>query len=272
MLRIQSIDSLAIPALAPYRTLRQSDEHRRKGIFVCQGEKVVGTLLGSELSLVSILATAEWLERLRPELEARRELIEVYLGGKELLQEVTGHSMYQPILAVARIPRPPTVASILLNSRRPYFLVALDGVGSAENMGAIVRSCAAFEVDGLLVSGTSCSPYLRRSVRSSMGGIFHLPAVDVPDLGSTIRDLQSQGIPCIAAHPHATGRSIEDIDFKGDVCVVLGSEGEGISPAVLAACAGHAAIPISERVDSLNVAGAATAFLYEVRRQRRASR
>ena len=269
MLRIHTITSLDMPGLEPYQSLRQMEEHREKGIFVSQGEKVVQTLLTTDLIVSSIMLSAAWLERVRPALEARPEIIDVYVGEKPLLQAVIGHTMYQPILAVARIPQPPTLPSMLMGAKRPYFFVAMDGISNAENMGSIVRSCAAFEVDGLLVGATSCSPYLRRSVRASMGGIFHLPAVDVPNLAASISDLQAQGVLCVAAHPHPTGRTIDQVDFKGDVCVVLGSEGGGISKPVLDACAEHAAIPINPKVDSLNVAGATVAFLYEVQRQRR---
>jgi tRNA G18 (ribose-2'-O)-methylase SpoU len=132
----------------------------------------------------------------------------------------------------------------------------------------LVRNCAAFNAQTLIVGETCSSPFLRRAVRSSMGTIFQMPIVESASLIQAIRDLRESGIRCIAAHPHVVGRTLSQASFEGDCCVVFGSEGYGISPAVLAACDEAAAIPMPETVDSLNVGSAAAVFLYEANRQR----
>ena len=101
-----------------------------------------------------------------------------------------------------------------------------------------------------------------------MGSIFHLPVVETTSLTQAFADLRAQGIRCIAAHPHADGRVLSQANLRTDCCIVFGSEGYGISPAVLAACDEAAAIPMPETVDSLNVGSAAAVFLYEANRQR----
>ena len=143
----------------------------------------------------------------------------------------------------------------------------LDALTSAENLGALVRNSAAFGVHAMLVGETSSSPFLRRAVRSSMGAIFQLPIVELSNLAQTLLDLRQHKIRCLAAHPH-TRRTVSQADFTGDCCLVLGSEGYGISPAVLAACDEAVAIPMSSGVDSLNVGSAGAVFLYEANRQR----
>jgi tRNA G18 (ribose-2'-O)-methylase SpoU len=87
-------------------------------------------------------------------------------------------------------------------------------------------------------------------------------------LAGALRALREQGIRGIAAHPHAEGQTLPQADFTTDCCAVFGSEGYGISPAVLAECAQAAAIPMPPTVDSLNVGSAAAVFLYEANRQR----
>ena len=72
----------------------------------------------------------------------------------------------------------------------------------------------------------------------------------------------------VAAHPHTDQRTLSQADFTGDSCVVFGSEGNVLSPEVLAACDEAVAIPMAAGVDSLNVGAAAAVFLYEARRQR----
>jgi tRNA G18 (ribose-2'-O)-methylase SpoU len=157
---------------------------------------------------------------------------------------------------------------IIARSPQPRLLAAADSLSSAENLGALVRNCAAFSAQALIVGETCSSPFLRRAVRSSMGTIFQMPIVESASLTRAIHDLKEWGIRCIAAHPHVSGRTLAQANLAGDCCVVFGSEGHGISPAVLAACDEAAAIPMSETVDSLNVGSAAAVFLYEANRQR----
>jgi tRNA G18 (ribose-2'-O)-methylase SpoU len=163
-------------------------------------------------------------------------------------------------------------------------LVAVDGLSNAENLGALMRNCVAFGVQALLVGETSSSPFLRRSVRNSMGAIFQLPVWEARmanqavqlrrddpapfSLAQTLHDLRARGIRCIAAHPRPDGKTLSQADFSGDCCVVFGSEGHGISAQVLAACDEAVAIPMLNGVDSLNVGAAAAVFLYEAKRQR----
>jgi tRNA G18 (ribose-2'-O)-methylase SpoU len=268
MFSARQIDSLDLPELQPYRTMRRQAEHRAQGIFVAEGEKVVTRLLESRFTVVSALLPEKWLRKLEPLLQARPEHIRVFVAEKKLLETLTGFSMYQSLLAVGQIPPPAPLEDILARSPRPRLLAAADALSSAENLGALVRNCAAFNVHALLVGETCSSPFLRRAVRSSMGAIFQLPIVETPSLAAALRDLRARGLRCIAAHPHAAGRTLSQADFAGDCCIIFGSEGYGISPPVLALCDDSAAIPMPPTVDSLNVGSAAAAFLYEANRQR----
>jgi tRNA G18 (ribose-2'-O)-methylase SpoU len=176
--------------------------------------------------------------------------------------------MYQGLLAVGKVPPLPTLADVVARSPQPRLLAAADGLSNAENLGALVRNCAAFNAQALIVGETCSSPFLRRAVRGSMGAVFHLPVVETSSLTQALHELRERGIRCIAAHPHSDGRTLADANFAGDCCVVFGSEGYGISPAVLAACDEATAIPMPPTVDSLNVGSAAAVFLYEANRQR----
>ena len=269
MLKVRHIDSFELPELQPYRTMRRQMEHRKQGIFVAEGEKVVRRLLESKFGVNSVLLPAKWLEELRPQLEARAEEVKVFVAEKPLLETLTGFSMYQGLLAVGKIPEQHSMADILAQSPRPRLLVAADGLTSAENLGALVRNCAAFGAHALLTGETSTDPFLRRAVRSSMGAVFELPIVGTTNLVEELRRLSELGFRCIAAHPHVERRMVEQADFSGDCCIVFGSEGYGINAAVLQVCQDAVAIPMSQKVDSLNVGSAAAVFLYEAARQRR---
>src|SRR6266545_5707991 len=178
MLRVQEIETLELPELAPYRTMRRQWEHRQEGLFVAEGEKVVRRLLESDFTVVSLLLPEKWLREFEPLIRSRPEEIRAYVAEKRLLEQLTGFSMYQGILAVGTIPERATLEIVLKSSERPRLFVAVEGLSNAENLGVVVRNCGAFGVDALLVGETSSSPYLRRAVRSSMGVIFRLPVVE----------------------------------------------------------------------------------------------
>src|SRR5450432_48732 len=249
-LRIQKISSPDHPERAPYHTMRRSAEHEAQGIFIAEGEKVTRRLLESQFTIVSVVLPEKWLEDFRPLLEARSEDFTVYLAEKELLETITGFSLFQGVLAVGKIPEIGSLDGILAKSPQPKLFVAVDELANAENLGALMRNCVAFGVQALLVGETCSSPYLRRSVRNSMGTVFQLPVWEVKmaneavrvrrddppkfSLVQTLHDLRTQGIRCIAAHPHQSGKILSHADFSGDCCLVFGSEGNGISAPVLA--------------------------------------
>lgn len=268
MLHVQNIASVAPPELAPYRTLRRRKDLERRQLFVAEGEKVVRRLLESDFPVVSLLLTREWLEQLEPWLHRRSEPIQVFVATKEEIEQITGFNCYQGVKAVGRIREPATLDTVLQKSARPWFLVALDGLSNAENLGVVVRNCAALGAQALIVGETSGSPFLTRAIRTSMGAIFRLPAVEVSDLVASLTTLRTRGVRCVAAHPHTDQRGLAQADFRSDCCLVFGSEGHGLSAPVLAACDEAVAIPMHGGADSLNVACAAAAFLYEVARQR----
>jgi tRNA G18 (ribose-2'-O)-methylase SpoU len=266
---IRPVETLEDPYLQPYRTLRRPLEHQREGIFVAEGEKVVRRLLESTTDVVSLLLTPEWFEIYRLTLEGRAVDAHVFVAPKPVVESIVGFHLHQGIMAVARIPKPVPLAGVLEQSRQPRLLVAVDGLTNSENLGVLVRNCAAFGVDALLVGETSSSPYLRRAVRNSMGTVFRLPVVQLTDLVAAIHELRSaHHVRVLAAHPHADKNIVHVPRFGVDCCLVFGSEGEGVSAEVLAACDESVAIPMKAGVDSLNVASASAVFLYEVQRQR----
>ena len=268
MLRIEAITSLDAPELEPYRTMRRSEEHRHRQIFVAEGEKVVRRLLESSFPVVSVILPGKWLQEYRPLLERRSEMITAYVVEKDILETLVGFSMYQGVLAIGKIPKLPGLDEVIASTASPRLFVALDALTNAENLGGLVRNCAGFGVQALLTGQTSSSPYLRRAVRGSMGTIFKIPVVENLDLSIALRELRARNIRCIAAHPHIAGPTLPQTDFSQDCCIVFGSEGHGIGPEVLKACDAAVAVPMALEVDSLNVGSAAAVFLYEVNRQR----
>ncbi|HVN47765.1 MAG TPA: RNA methyltransferase [Bacteroidota bacterium] len=269
MLSIISITSLDLPALQPYRTLRQPVEHFRAGIFVAEGEKVVRRLIESDLEILSALLTPEWLEEYRSLFESHSQQCTVYVADKNILETIVGYNLHQGIMAMGKIPSPATLEDVVVRSSEPQLFVALDGLTNSENIGVAVRNCAAFGVQAVIVGETSSSPYLRRAVRNSMGTVFKIPIVHSNNLLQALEALRTQHrVKILAAHPHTEEHVLPQTDCRTNLCLVLGSEGEGISQQILAACDEAVAVPMHNGVDSLNVSSASAVFLYEVFRQR----
>ncbi len=266
---VTPIESLDAPELKLYNTLQRTEEHERAGVFVATNAKIVQRLLTSRFEVLSALLTKPWLEKLEASLRARPEReIAVYVGEKPLLETITGYHLHQGALAVGRVAAQPTFDELLAASQRPFLLAAVEGIASAENLGAIVRGCAAFGVHFLIVGETCVSPYQRRAISGSMGSIFEQAVVRADNLVATLTRLRARGVRCVAAHLGPDATKLSAVDLRGDSCIVFGAEGPGLSDAVISACDDIVEITMPTHMNSLNVAAAAAVFLYEAARQR----
>jgi tRNA G18 (ribose-2'-O)-methylase SpoU len=220
------------------------------------------------------LVTQEWLERLGPLFRARGEPFPLFVvTDSDVLEALTGFEYHQGVLAVARCPPERPLEDVLRDarasdSRARRLVVALDGVTWADNLGGIMRSAAALGATAVLAGERSASPWLRRAVRISMGGVLFVPVVHTKDLAAELQVLARGGFRIVAADAHA-GTRLPDYRFGDDACIVLGHEFEGVSPAVQSVCADAVTIPMTGAIDSLNVASAAAVMMYEFVRQGR---
>lgn len=219
------------------------------GYFIGDGEKAVRRMLALA-RVEKILCSADWVERL-----PIPPTVEVRIASREAIDRISGLKMHQRLMALAPIPEPGPL--------RGSFLVALDRISNAENVGAILRSCAAFGADGLIVGPETASPWLRRSVRVSTAAGLVVPVHFTKDLAEMLRPLNAW-----AAHLYGDRRNYTEVDVRQDCCIVLGGEADGPSPDTLAACRGSIYIPMASGWDCLNVAASAAVLLAEVRRQR----
>lgn len=150
-------------------------------------------------------------------------------------------------------------------SQTPLILVA-EAVEKPGNLGAMLRSADAAGVEGVLVCDRRTDVYNPNVVRASKGTVFNVPVIEC-ESGVALDWLQSHGIAIVAATPQATTFYTE-ADLRGPLAIVVGTEKEGLSPLWLNRATAQVRIPMRGRVNSLNVATAATLLMYEAVRQR----
>ncbi len=149
----------------------------------------------------------------------------------------------------------------------PRIFLLLDAIRDPHNFGAIIRSAAALGASAVVIGEEGQAPVNNHVARASAGALNRIPIVQVPEIGQAPPILKARGIRIVAAN-HRASTPAWEYDFSKDACLVLGNEGSGIGDDMLRLCDDEIAIPGVAEIDSLNVAAAATAILYEARRSR----
>jgi 23S rRNA (guanosine2251-2'-O)-methyltransferase len=148
----------------------------------------------------------------------------------------------------------------------PLF-VMLDGVTDVRNVGAIARSAEGMGAHGLVLPMQNSARINADALKTSSGALSHLPVCREPSLVQAIDTCTYAGLRAVACTERAQ-RPLYEFDLSGPMALVMGSEEDGIQPAVLRRCFHAAAIPMYGQVGSLNVSVSASIFLYEIQRQR----
>ncbi|MEJ2585940.1 MAG: 23S rRNA (guanosine(2251)-2'-O)-methyltransferase RlmB [Robiginitalea sp.] len=155
----------------------------------------------------------------------------------------------------------------ILSEKEAPLLLLLDGVSDVRNLGAIIRTAACTGVDGIILPDSGSAPVTADTIKTSAGAVFNVPMAKTPHIKDAVYYLQASGVQVVAATEKAKD-SVFDSDLTPATAIVMGSEGKGVSPAVLKAANRTARLPILGSIASLNVSVACGVFLYEVVRQR----
>lgn len=269
-LRITSTNDKRIE---PYKLMTQAALlFERERVVVAEGAKVVRRILQSDLQIVSLFASERYYEQFSQELQAklqRGELLpaQCYTADKTLMSEIVGYKLHEGVMALAQAPEQHNLYDTTRTIALPA--VFLSGVVDSENVGAIVRNCVAFGIRSLIVDEETSSPYLRRAVRVSLGGIFGMTVYSSFDLRSDIHELkETRGVRIIAAETGSDAITLTSYHFPEEYILFFGSEGYGLRSEVLSVVDDIIQIPILANantafaVNSLNVAAATAVMLY----------
>jgi TrmH family RNA methyltransferase len=252
--------------LSFFTSLRGKSGHLDEGIYIVENPKIVERVLASDAAVLVAYLTAEYFSLFEP-LLARKAgpAINVIVGEKTEMESIVGYSLHQGVMLAVRIP---SSLNDNLELSSPHLVVALDSIADAENMGALIRNAAAFQADALVVDDQSCHPFLRRSVRVSMGTVVDVDIRRYERLPRFLIEMKARGSRVIGAALGRESTPLASVDLTGDLILVFGAEGRGIRREVLQVCDELLEIPMSPHVDSLNVAVANGIVLHRAREQR----
>jgi 23S rRNA (guanosine2251-2'-O)-methyltransferase len=198
---------------------------------------------------------------------AQRAGVTPQIVGPGVLEQHAHTAEHQGYLAKMGTYPYRTVDDVLSSApENPLYLV-LDAIQDPFNFGAMLRSAGAFAVNGVFIGTHRQVPVTSMVARSSAGVVNHVPIVQVAELPVLARTLHERRVRVIGATEKAD-KPLTACDLSGATAIVVGNEGTGIGPELLACCDAQVRIPIEPVAGSLNAAAAAAVFFYEARRQR----
>lgn len=238
------------------------------GMFVCESAEVIGRALDAGYEPVSFLAEKE---NLTDSVKATMDRCDVpiYIAAHDVIKDIPGYGLTRGMLCLMRRKAPSKVEDVIDGSKT---IAILEDVMNPTNIGAIMRSAAALNIDAILLTGGCADPLYRRAARVSMGTVFQIPWAYFDKKESWPEDginrVKRAGFSIIA-----TALLDNTLDIRDSVihncekkAIILGTEGTGIKDQTLNMCDYTVKIPMSHNVDSLNVAAASAVTFWELTR------
>ena len=246
------ITSRKHPLIAHLRALAADGELRREqGEFVCDGHKLLAEAVAAGAEIRAVL----WKEGAVGAAPCERQ----YCAPADLFDYASPMKNSPGPLFTVGMPAPDTAAPL----RRA---ILLENVQDPGNVGTVLRTAAAFSIDAVLLCGDCADLYSPKTARATMGAIFRQRAFAV-SLDALPALLAQNGLKLYGAALSGTARDVRKVDIT-QCAVAVGSEGRGLSEALLSLCDGEIIIPMDARSESLNAAVAASVLMWEMSRER----
>ncbi|TGN06704.1 TrmH family RNA methyltransferase [Leptospira bandrabouensis] len=252
---MQNIHSAQDPRLSAYQLLKAKEETSDK--FIADHEKTAVRLLTSNLEVESVFCMPKYWEKHKGLIQSKQlQPNKCFVAEKSVFEKTIGFSVHQGFMAIGY-----QKWSSLSEVESP--ILAVNYIVDSENIGSILRTAAAFGIRTVIFDSQSASPYLRRSVRVSMGSLFQISLVRTQNLRETLISLKASGNQILSLSLPREGdnlisktKSVYELKKQNHFVLVVGNEAEGISPDVLNLSDLLIYIPMKNQIDSLNVSHA----------------
>lgn len=286
-MRFVQLESIDDERVAAYVNLTEIQLRNRlepaKGIFIAESPKVIDRALAAGREPLSLLVEEPWLEGMASffeRIDARWGAdVPVYVASPEQLRRLTGYRLHRGALCAMRRWPLPSVAEVCRDARR---VAVMENIVDHTNVGALMRSAAALDVDAVLVTPSCGDPLYRRAVRVSMGTVFQIPWTRIggddkrywPLQG--VDELKRLGFTTVAMALEEDSIGMDELtrrlecdpaehDHIDRLALIFGTEGDGLSRHTIARADLTVRIPMSHGVDSLNVAASSAVAFYATR-------
>ena len=247
------ITSVQNPRVKALRALREPRTRKKAGLFLIEGEKMLGEARAAGLAVREVLYDPE---RVSPEAAGSGAQPAAAHVIAALCDTVTP----QGTVAAVEPPAAPTLDELCAARRRGTLLFTLlDGVQDPGNVGTIWRTCDAAAFDALILSPDCPDEYSPKVIRASMGAVFRVPTLRM-DLLAAIDSLRRAG--CAIVSSQLDGAPLRAGLPRGDIALVIGNEARGVSPQVRAQATHTLRLPMPGGAESLNAAVAAGIMMY----------
>lgn len=217
-----------------------------------------------------IIKSGPYAKSLIPIIElAKSKGVVIQQAEPAKLDKLSGGENHQGVVAYVSAYEYVSVKDILEKAREKGespFVIICDKITDPHNLGAIIRTANCVGASGVIIPKRNSVGVNSVVMKTSVGAAEYTPVAKVTNIASTIDDLKEEGLWITAAD--MDGQSMYDIDFKGAIGIVVGSEGSGISRLVREKCDFIASIPMKGEINSLNASVAASVLMYEALRQR----
>ena len=268
------LDSIDDERVSAYTNLTEIQLRNKlepsKGLFIAESPKVIDRALTADREPISLLVEEPWIGGMS------ETDIPVYVASPEQLKQLTGYRLHRGALAAMKRWPLPSVEEVCRGARR---IAVMENIVDHTNVGALMRSAAALNVDAVLVTPSCGDPLYRRAARVSMGTVFQIPWTRIggddkhywPFTG--MQELRDLGFTTVAMALEDDSISLEELvrrlnndndekDHIDKLALIFGTEGDGLSHHTISRADLTVKIPMSHGVDSLNVAASSAVAFY----------
>lgn len=287
-MRFIHLDSIDDERVAAYTNLTEIQLRNKlepsKGLFIAESPKVIDRALAAGREPISLLVEEPWIEGMSETFNVIDERwgadIPVYVASPDQLKKLTGYRLHRGALAAMKRWPLPSVEEVCRSAHR---IAVMEDIVDHTNVGALMRSAAALDVDAVLVTPSCGDPLYRRAARVSMGTVFQVPWTRIggddrhywPFIG--MQELRDLGFTTVAMALEDDSISLDELvrrlnndesadDHIDKLALIFGTEGDGLSHHTISRADLTVKIPMSHGVDSLNVAASSAVAFYATRR------
>lgn len=266
------IDSLNDERLQMYVTLNERQlkhiNEPDEGYFIVESPRVIERAVNGGYQPVSFLLDEAQINDESIKIVEMFEEADVYVGKDEFLTQLTGYHLTRGMQAIFKRKKYESIEDICRDADR---IAILEEVVNPTNVGAIIRSAAALDIDAVLLTEGCADPLYKRSSRVSMGTVFQIPFTVIEDWPQSVNKLNELGFKTVAMALTDDAVSIDDekLNSEEKLAIILGTEGDGLKKDTIVKCDYAAKIPMREIVDSLNVAAASAVGFWQLTENKR---